>query len=188
MRVEYTDMHRELIEQCRRGDRKAFREVYRLYSKGMYNVALRMTGLAHIAEDVLQEAFTDAFTTLDRFRNESTFGAWLKRIVVYKCYDYLNSKSSGIEFLDDMEVFDSADEEPLLNEEDLAREVQRVKNAVQLLPDGSRTVLSLYLFEGYDHTEIAQILNISESTSKTQYMRARQKVRELLMNTTGHER
>lgn len=178
--MEYNDLHRELIEQCRRGDRKAFREVYRLYLKSMYNVALRMTGLAHIAEDILQEAFTDAFMSLGKFRNESTFGAWLKRIVVFKCYDYLNSKSSGLEYLDDMEVYDQPEAESDFNEEEMAREVQRIKNAVQKLPDGSRTVLTLYLFEGYDHEEIGQILGISESTSKTQYMRAKMKVREML--------
>lgn len=183
MRTEYTDLHKDLIEQCRSGDRHAFREVYRLYSKGMYNVALRMTGLAHIAEDVLQEAFADAFTTLNRFRNESTFGAWLKRIVINKSYDYLQSKSSSMEYLDDLEELDSADEDRLFSEEDIAKEVARVKSAVGQLPDGSRTVLTLYLFEGYDHEEISQILGISESTSKTQYMRAKQKVKELLTQT-----
>ena len=178
--VEYTDLHKELIEQCRRGERSAFREVYRLYSKSMYNVALRMTGLAHIAEDILQEAFTDAFGSLNSFRHESTFGAWLKRIVVFKCYDYLNSKSSTIEFLDDIESLDSVDAEPDFNEEDMAREVQRIKQAVQQLPTGSRSVLTLYLFEGYDHEEISQIMGISESTSKTQYMRAKAKLKEIL--------
>ena len=186
--MEYTDLHRELIEQCRRGERNAFREVYRLYSKAMYNVALRMTGLAHIAEDILQESFADAFSTLGKFRNESTFGAWLKRIVVFKCYDYLNSKSSSMEFLEDMEVFDSADSEPAFNEEDMAREVQRIKQAVQLLPAGSRTVLTLYLFEGYDHEEIGQIMGISESTSKTQYMRAKIKLKEILTQSPAYER
>ncbi|HBG71958.1 MAG TPA: RNA polymerase subunit sigma-24 [Bacteroidales bacterium] len=152
----------------------------------MYNVALRMTGLAHIAEDILQEAFTDAFSTLNKFRNESTFGAWLKRIVVFKCYDYLNSKSAGFEFLDDMERFDQPDQEPDFNEEEMAREVKRIKEAVQLLPSGSRTVLTLYLFEGYDHEEIGQILKISESTSKTQYMRAKQKLKEILTQSPLH--
>ncbi len=184
--MEFTDQHRELIEQCRRGERNAFREVYRLYSKSMYNVALRMTGMGHIAEDILQEAFTDAFSTLNKFRHESTFGAWLKRIVVFKCYDYLNSKSAGFEFLEDMERFDQPDQEPDFNEEEMAREVKRIKEAVQLLPTGSRTVLTLYLFEGYDHEEIGQILGISESTSKTQYMRAKQKLKELLTQSPLH--
>jgi RNA polymerase sigma factor (sigma-70 family) len=186
--VEYNDQHRELIEQCRRGDRKAFREVYRLYSKSMYNVALRMTGLAHISEDIIQEAFTDAFTSLDKFRNDSTFGAWLKRIVVFKSYDYLNSKSAGFEFIEDMEQFDSPEQEPEFSEEDVALEVQRIKEAVRTLPAGSRSVLTLYLFEGYDHEEIAEIMGISESTSKTQYMRAKQKVKEILTQSHSHER
>ncbi len=178
--VEYTDMHRELIERCRRGERNAFREVYRLYSKAMYNIALRMTGLAHIAEDVVQEAFTDAFTGLSAFRNESTFGAWLKRIVIYKSYDFLNSKSHDVGFLEDADLPDVAAEDSGFDEEEVALQVSRIKQAVNQLPGGSRTVLTLYLFEGYDHEEIGQILGISESTSKTQYMRAKQKVRDLL--------
>ncbi|MPM02547.1 ECF RNA polymerase sigma factor SigW [bioreactor metagenome] len=186
--MEYTDLHRDLIEQCRRGERNAFREVYRLYSKSMFNVALRMTGMAHIAEDVLQEAFADAFTSLDKFRNDSTFGAWLKRIVVFKSYDYLNSRVAGFEFLEDMEQYDSSEPEPEFSEEQLANEVKRIKEAVAKLPAGSRTVLTLYLFEGYDHEEISQILGISESTSKTQYMRAKQKVKELLTQSHSHER
>ena len=137
--MEFTDQHRELIEQCRRGERNAFREVYRLYSKSMYNVALRMTGMAHIAEDILQEAFTDAFSTLNKFRHESTFGAWLKRIVVFKCYDYLNSKSAGFEFIEDMERFDQPDQEPDFNEEEMGCETNQRRSSViaQRKPHGA---------------------------------------------------
>jgi RNA polymerase sigma-70 factor (ECF subfamily) len=186
--VEYKDQHIEIVEQCRKGERKAFMQLYNLYSAAMYNVALRMTGLTHIAEDILQESFTDAFTSLDKFRNESTFGAWLKRIVVYKSYDYLNSKSSQFDFVEDNEFFEAEEKEPDFNEEDMAREVQRIKDAVKQLPNGSRTILNLYLFEGYDHGEIAQIMNIAESTSKTQYMRAKRKVKELIENAGNYER
>jgi len=186
--VEYIDQHRELVERCRKGERKAYLELYNLYSAAMYNVALRMTGLKHIAEDILQESFSDAFTSLHKFRNESTFGAWIKRIVVFKSYDYLNSKSSQFDFVEDNDFFEAKEQEPEFNEEEIALEVQKVKEAVKQLPDGSRTILNLYLFEGYDHGEIAKIMNISESTSKTQYMRAKRKVKELIENAGNYER
>ena len=141
--MEYIDQHRELVERCRKGERKAYLELYNLYSAAMYNVALRMTGLTHIAEDILQESFSDAFTSLHKFRNESTFGAWIKRIVVFKSYDYLNSKSSQFDFVEDNDFFEAKEQEPEFNEEEIALEVQKVKEAVKQLPDGRRNILNL---------------------------------------------
>jgi RNA polymerase sigma factor (sigma-70 family) len=169
------------VEECRAGKRNAQRELYRLYSKAMYNVCFRMMNDVEEANDILQEAFIDAFTRLNTFRYESTFGAWLKKIVINKC---INAKQRRrIEWIsaDNIELYDKIDEQDTLDEEELKLSVERVKKAMHQLPEGGRLIFSLYLFEGYDHSEIAQILKISESTSKTQFMRARNKIKELLL-------
>lgn len=132
---------------------------------------------AEDARDMLQEGFIEAFNRLDSFRFESAFGAWLKRIVVNKCINALEKRR--IVFVDE-EVPDPLPQDDTPDEEELRLSVERVKQAMNQLPQGARMIFSLYLIEGYDHTEIAEILRISESTSKTQFMRARQMVRDIL--------
>ncbi len=129
------------------------------------------------AEDVLQEAFLDAFQKIHDFRQTSTFGAWLKQIVINRAINQLRQRK--LEWVD-VEEADSVGEEVSIPQEETDWEMERVRLGIQQLPDGFRTVLSLYLLEGYDHEEIASILNISESTSRTQYMRAKRKLVELL--------
>lgn len=129
------------------------------------------------AEDVLQEAFLDAFQKIHDFRQTSTFGAWLKQIVINRAINQLRQRK--LEWVD-VEEADSVGEEVSIPQEETDWEIERVRLGIQQLPDGFRTVLSLYLLEGYDHEEIASILGISESTSRTQYMRAKRKLVELL--------
>jgi len=173
------DIHQELILKATHGNALAMREIYRLYSKSMYNICCRMMNNATDAEDMLQEVFIEAFARLDGFRFESTFGAWLKRITINKCINELRRRKVELEYRDQPfseEVPDGHDQE----EFDLELSVERIKHAMGLLPDGYRVVFSLYMLEGYDHEEIAGILGISESTSKTQLMRARRKIVEIL--------
>jgi RNA polymerase sigma-70 factor (ECF subfamily) len=147
----------------------------------MYNICYRMMNNAEEAQDMLQEGFVDAFRRLDSFRFESTFGAWLKKIVINKCINALEKRK--ITWADE-EISDEYAYEPgdgNINEDELRLSVERVKKAMNLLPEGARIIFSLYLLEGYDHTEISGILHISESTSKTQFMRARQLVKEILL-------
>ena len=143
----------------------------------MFNVGYRITRSEEEAEDVLQEAFINAFRNLDSYRGDATFGAWLKRIVVNKAINALNKKKH--EAIPDDERWDVAEEEPPAEYGDELT-VERVKRAIEQLPDGYRSVLSLYLLEGYDHQEIAEIMGITESTSKSQLNRAKNKLRELL--------
>lgn len=173
----YIDRHYSLVEACKRGDRKAQYELYRLYSKSMFNVCMRILNHMGEAEDVLQEAFLDAFQKIHDFRQTSTFGAWLKQIVINRAINQLRQRK--LEWVD-VEEADSVGEEVSIPQEETDWEMERVRLGIQQLPDGFRTVLSLYLLEGYDHEEIASILNISESTSRTQYMRAKRKLVELL--------
>ncbi len=172
----YLDRHYSLVEACKRGDRKAQYELYRLYSKSMFNVCMRILNHMGEAEDVLQEAFLDAFQKIHDFRQTSTFGAWLKQIVVNRAINQLRQRK--VQWVE-VEEAEYVGEEALLQDE-TDWEVERVRAAIQRLPDGFRTVLSLYLLEGYDHEEIAEVLGISESTSRTQYMRAKRKLVEIL--------
>jgi RNA polymerase sigma-70 factor (ECF subfamily) len=169
--------NRLIIENSKKGDVKSQYLLYNQYAKAMYNVCYRMMSGREEAEDMLQESFTEAFNKLYTFRFESTFGAWLKRITVNKCINEIKRKKTDLNFFDDMSYFkehtDTDDSLPEIS-------VDMIKKAMEELPNGSRMIFSLYLLEGYDHREIAQILDISESNSKTQYMRAKIKIKELL--------
>lgn len=144
-----------------------------------------MMGDAEEAKDMLQEGFVEAFHKLGSFRGDSTFGAWLKRIMVNRCINELE-KRRIVWISDEMtETLSIADERDGPDEEELRLSVERVRRAMEQLPEGARIIFSLYLIEGYDHTEIAEILKISESTSKTQFMRARQLVKEKLVAMPG---
>jgi RNA polymerase sigma-70 factor (ECF subfamily) len=176
----YSDIHKALVEKCRQGDSKAQYELYRLYASNMYNVSLRMVNHIGEAEDILQESFIEAFKNIKEFREDSTFGAWLKRIVVNRSINYLNKRKPELfENPLELEELICHEEEP----EDYTLTVKKILNAIQQLPDGYRVVLNMYLFEGFDHSEIAQILKISESTSKSQFNRAKNRLRILLENT-----
>ena len=171
------NMHDDLIARCKAGDRDAHYRLYKMYSKAMYNVSFRITGREEDAEDALQEAFISAFKNLDRYRADATFGAWLKRIVVNKSINVL--KKRKYDLLPEDDQWDIPEEEKGSDyREELT--VDRVKKAIEELPAGYRSVLSLYLLEGYDHQEIAEIMGITESTSKSQLNRAKGKLREKL--------
>lgn len=178
--MEYFDLHADLIQGCLRGERQAQQELYRLYSRAMYNVCLRMLRTEADAEDVLQHSFVDVFTKLHTFRSQSTIGSWIKRIVVNNCINHLKKQRVRFDELDERVAGHLEDEEYEPPDEQQQFQVQRIKQAMHQLPDGYRAVFSLYLLEGYDHQEIAEILGISEATSKSQFSRARQKIRALL--------
>ncbi|BDX39546.1 DNA-directed RNA polymerase sigma-70 factor [Tenuifilaceae bacterium CYCD] len=171
------NIHSELVELCRRGDSKAQFELYNLYSKAMFNVSCRILPDKMEAEDAMQEAFFKAFDKLNTFRNEVAFGAWLKRIVVNTCIDYLKKKKLQLTSIDDVksvaDVQDDADDF-------IPESVEEVKLAMNQLPEGYRLVLSLHLVEGYEYDEIAEMLGIGQSSVRSQFTRARQKLLELL--------
>jgi RNA polymerase sigma-70 factor (ECF subfamily) len=165
------------VERCKAGDRKAQYELYKLYAKAMFNVSMRITNDYAEAEDVLQEAFLNAFQNIQHFRGEATFGSWLKTIVINKAVGQLKKRRLSFIAIDDKDYADAPEE---IKEEDLQLQVSVIRKAIQKLPDGYRIVLSLYLLEGYDHGEIAEILGITEATSKSQYSRARKKLQEMI--------
>ena len=173
-----------LVRQCINGETSAYRVLYDRYSKAMFNTALRIVNKAADAEDVLQESFTDAFTQLRSFENKSTFGAWLKQIVVFKSISFL--KRQRMSFVD-METVADLPEGNELDETEVWYTVELIKKRIQQLPHGYRTVLSLYLFEGYDHEEISEILGVAQSTVRTQYIRAKQRLLQLLKKGEVYE-
>lgn len=141
----------------------------------MYSVSLRIINDDMEAEDVMQEAFLSAFKKIGTYKGEVSFGAWLKKIVVNRSLDYLKRRKVQFE-----EINERTTQIKDYQMETKEVDVQTIKKAIQALPDGYRVVLSLYLLEGYDHDEISQILGISNSSSRTQLLRAKNKLKTIL--------
>ncbi|HVI47359.1 MAG TPA: RNA polymerase sigma factor [Chitinophaga sp.] len=174
--LNQTPLAENVVDRCKKGDVRAFRELYNAYSAAMYNICLRMTGNVNDAEDTLQEAFIQVHKNIGKLENDSSLTAWIKRVVINHCLNTLRKKKV---YFEDVEVVEVA-EERSVDEADFTWTVAAVKSAIGSLPHGYRTVLNLYLFEDYSHREIADMLGISESTVKTQYMRAKEKVRQIV--------
>lgn len=149
----------------------------------MFNTALRIVSDENEAEDVLQDAFVSAFQNLKSYREDASFGAWLKRIVINKALNQVQRIKKDLmlaqDIKDEVNEFEPEKSEP-------AYTVAQVQNAMNELPSGFRTVLSLYLFEGYDHKEIGEILGITESTSKSQYKRAKDKLKMIVTQEVNY--
>lgn len=165
-----------MIDRCKAGKREAQFQLYKLYYKSMFNTSLRMVGNEAEAEDIMQESFLKAFKKIDTYEGKVSFGAWLKKIVVNRSLDYLKKRKVNFEEIDE-KLMDEA-ETPVLETREL--NLQKLKDAIFQLPEGYRAVLSLYLLEGYDHDEISEILGISNSSSRSQLLRAKLKLRKLL--------
>ena len=179
MAENYSEIHKSLIEQSKKGKRKAQTKIYNLYARSMFNICVRMSNSFEEAEDLLQDSFSEAFYRLDTFNYKSSFGAWLKRIVINKCINALKAKKVDFTFAEEANLLSIPENDNEAN--DLASlKVEQILAGMKKLPDGYRAIFSLYLLEGYTHREIAEIMNISVSTSKTQYLRAKKKLIEIL--------
>lgn len=177
-------IHQDLIDNCKNGDHKAFKELYMLYAKSMFNTAFRILKNSDEAKDVTQEAFIKAYNKINQFDFQATFGAWLKKIVINQALDFIRKERKWR--MDEIEE-EHISEERDIDWEDINLQVEMVKEAIFKLPTGFRAVATLYLFEGYEHSEIAKILSISESTSKSQLHRAKKKVKDFIKeHEEGH--
>ena len=136
-----------------------------------------MLGNEMDAEDVMQRSFVDAFQNIDGFNFQSTPGAWLKRIMINNCINHLKRKKLP---LVDLDHAHEISHEPEMN--DVEYNIDIIRKGIMNLPEGYRLVLTMYLIEGYDHSEIGEVLGISESTSKSQYSRAKKKLKELIID------
>jgi len=169
--------HKELVEKSKLGDRVSQYKLYELYVDAMYNVSMRMMKIKEDAEDVVQDSFIEAFNNMASFRYESTFGSWLKRIVVNKSINQLKKKKIPVVSIEKEMYHIKADVE---NEDASLLDVKKIIKGIELLPVGYQQIINLYLIEGYDHVEISEILGISNSTSKSQYHRAKKRLIEII--------
>ena len=171
------ELQNKLVERCKKGDIKAQFALFKMHSKAMYNVAIRFFNNKMDAEDVVQESFIKAFQKIDEFNGHSSFGFWLKRIVINGCISEIRKRKVTFEEINE-EITGNLIDEKI----DSFIEPDKVHHAIKALPDGARTIINLYALEGFKHDEIAHMLGISSSTSKTQYMRAKKLLLEKLNN------
>lgn len=178
-KTEKSEHNSMLVSRCKKGDNKAYKELYGLYAKAMYNISLRIVNNVDDANDILQEAFIKAFQSIEKFENQAAFGGWLKRVVINQSIDVVRTKKVNLTSIDNLSNAEEEDEIEAL-EENIVYDVESIRESMQELADGYRIVLTLYLFEEYSHKEIGAMLNISEGTSKSQYNRAKKKIVQLI--------
>lgn len=157
------------LRKAVRGNRNAQRMIYEKYSPKMLSVCRQYIKDNHFAEDVMISGFVKVFKGLNSFRSEGSFEGWIRRIMVREAITYLR-KNQFVVY--DSEKIETYTETVLYNESQL--QVEEVQKLIDSLPDGYKTVFVLYAVEGYKHREIAELLQISESTSKSQLFKARQ--------------
>lgn len=172
----FRNLHQDLLDGCKAGDQKAQFQIYKLYYKAMYNTSLRIVNDSMEAEDIMQESFLSAFEKIDTYSGTVSFGAWLKKIVINRSLDMLSKRKGIFEDIDHYTGIRDESDDDVMRKEEMDVKVEEIREAIERLPDGYRIILSLYLLEGYDHDEIAEIMGITSSTSRSQLSRAKQKL------------
>lgn len=172
-----------LVARCREGDSRAQIEIYDRYYKAMYNTSLRIVKDTAEAEDIMQEAFLTAFKKIESFNGTSTFGAWLKKIVVNKSINAFNKKVKLNEVSYNDELKNEADDSDgvIIREETASEKVKMVLKALNQLKENYRVSLTLHLIEGYDYEEICEILDISYANCRTTISRAKESLRKKIL-------
>ena len=168
----------DLVRRCQAGDSDAFEALYRQHSPRIYSLACRMTGSRQEGEDLLQEIFLQVHRKLDSFRGDATLGTWLYRLAMNHCLDFVRSRQARMKAVTEALEEDGSREPAAPRETPVAR--LDLERAVQQLPDGYRAAFVLHDIEGLDHKQIANMLGISEGTSRSQVFKARMKLRALL--------
>lgn len=168
--------HNLLIERCKKGDEKAMMQIYDAYCGAMFQISCRYLN-DEDAKDAMQESFVKAFSKIESYQPEFTFGSWLKRIVINQCIDQLKKKR--LEFVEtDVVNLNIEDENDWTFSSEISK--QQVLSAIETLDNKYQIVVKLYLIEGYDHEEISSILEIPVKTSRTHLRRGKLKLRDLL--------
>ena len=171
-----------LLKSCMQGKQSAQLEIYNRYYRAMYNTANRIVKDSAEAEDVMQESFLSAFTKLDSFKGDVTFGAWLKRIVINNSiYHYKKQQKNRTVDLDDV-MYKVEDNDGVASDHNGYTELkaQKVMETMKSLKDNYRVSLTLHLIEGYDYEEISEIMNISYANCRTTISRAKESLRKKL--------
>ena len=172
-----TSTEDKLIKNCRKNDGKAQEEVYNKYASKMLGACLRYIKDADEAESVMIGGFVKVFNKIDQFKNQGSFEGWIRRIMVNESLTFIRKNKSMYLEVD----IESADKEPDYDSLGDKLEADDLLLMIQNLPTGYRTVFNLYAIEGYSHKEIAEKLNISENTSKSQLSRARSLLQKQLL-------
>jgi RNA polymerase sigma factor (sigma-70 family) len=181
MDLEHTYSIEQLVDGCRRGERKAQELLYRKLAAPMFNVCLRYASSDFEAEDMMQTGFIKVFKNISNFRGEGSFEGWIRRIMVNTAIEIYRKNLRMLKTTDITEIFDH--EQQLFDMDSL--ETEDLMKLIQQLPDGYRIVFNMYAIEGYSHQEIANTLQISEGASKSQLSRARAWLRNKLIITEG---
>lgn len=169
----------EIVEECKANNRKAQLKLYKQYCDGMFCVAMRFLKNSDDAEDVIQESFIKAFQKIHQFKGDVTFGAWLKRIVINKSIDFLKSKRQKMIELDESFMSIATDDDWTV---DVGINLDEIKLAIESLPEKYKYVVMMFLMEGFDHNEIAQVLDLTPSNCRTRLLRGKGLLKELLKN------
>ncbi len=170
-------LHQQLIKECKRQKPKAQLQLYNMYCKAMFQIAYRYMKDINLAEDVMQDAFVKAFKKIASYKGNVTFGAWLKKIVINQSIDELKRKKILTISMNE-EVLNVVEDTDWEVEDDVTKE--RILQAIEKQKEKYRLVLTMYLIEGFDHNEIAEVLGITEVTSRTHLMRGKKLVKEYL--------
>lgn len=168
----------KLIKGCQKGKREYQQALYDKYCDGMYLVALRYSKMQQEAEDILQEAFIKVFKNIGNFRKDSSLAYWIKRIVVNTALNHQRSKLYLYPMVDVTELDHWSDRESIIS----GLGYEELLELIQELPTGCQVIFNLFAIEGYKHHEIADLLKISEGTSKSQYSRAKTLLAEKILN------
>ncbi len=168
----------ELVHRCKRNERAAMAELFKILAPKLKGICYRYCGNAFDAEDLLQETFIIVFTKIGSFKEQGSFEGWTRRIAVNTCINWLK-KNKLLHQMYELQPKHDAEED---QEEDLAElNTQELVQHIAALPDGYRTILNLFAIEGYSHKEIGEQLGINESTSRSQYTRAKKALQHLFM-------
>lgn len=170
----YKDLHHDLIKKCKKQDQRSQMQIYKLYYKAMFNTCLRIVGNKSDAEDIMQDSFLSAFQKIEQYNEKGSFGGWLKRIVVNNSIDFTKRNKIFTEFDDQIEL----EEESSTEQAEINIRLKDIKEALNRIKNQYRIIISLFLFEGYDHDEISEILNISYNLSRTRYHRAKEQLKK----------
>jgi len=172
-----------LVDRARKGDQQSIYRLYKMYVRAMYNISIRIVANQLDAEDVVQESFASAFCNLKAYKGEASFGAWLKRIVINTSINHVKKQKIWFADADHLSKMEELADEDESSDDHLFSRIspEMVHEAIKTLPAKAKAVFNLYLLEGYQHKEIARMLDISESTSKSQYQYARELLRKRIL-------
>lgn len=172
------------LRKLKQKDVLACKQLYMQYADAMYNICRRILQNQTEAEDALQDGFIKIFENIHQFRNESSIGSWIKQIITNTCINSLKKKKISWQELDEKSEGES-DSESDDKDDKFNFSIEQIKNAIEQLPNGYRVVFNLFMFENYSHVEIATLLEITESTSKSQLFKAKNKLKEILVQSNN---